>query len=157
MIGGALSAPSVSASSKSDVDMINALEDKFVAAVNAKDIDAIMSIYVPDESLLVFDLAVPLQYAGAAAYRKNWQDFIATIGPLKFEVTDFTVAVEGKLAYSHSVHHLTATDSNGQNLDWTVRVSDVYRKINGQWLVIHEHVSVPIDLATSKPDFAAKP
>jgi hypothetical protein len=38
-----------------------------------------------------------------------------------------------------------------------VRVSDVYRKIKGQWLVVHEHVSVPIDLATSKPDFASKP
>jgi len=156
-IGGALSASSAYASNTSNVEKIKALEDKFVAAVNAKDIDAIMSIYVPDESLLVFDLAPPLQYVGAKAYRKNWQDFVATMGPVRFEVTDFTVAVDGKMAYSHAVHHLTATDNNGQKLDWTVRVSDVYQKIKGQWLIVHEHVSVPIDLATGKPDFASKP
>ncbi len=156
-IGGALSASSAYATNMSNVEKIKALEDKFVAAVNAKDIDAIMSIYVPDESLFVFDLSTPLQYVGADAYRKNWEGFVASMGPVKFEVTDFTVAVDGKLAYSHSVHHLTGSDSKGQKMDWTVRVSDVYRKIKGQWLVVHEHVSVPIDLATGKPDFASKP
>jgi ketosteroid isomerase-like protein len=38
-----------------------------------------------------------------------------------------------------------------------VRVTDVYKKINGNWLVIHEHVSVPVDLDTGKPDLTSKP
>jgi uncharacterized protein (TIGR02246 family) len=155
--GGALSASAAYASNMSNVEKINDLEDKFVAAVNDKNVDAIMSIYVPDESLFVFDLSTPLQYVGADAYRKNWEGFAASLGPLKFEVTDFTVAVDGKMAYSHAVHHLSATDNNGQKIEWTVRVTDVYRKIKGQWLVVHEHVSVPIDLATGKPDFASTP
>lgn len=157
LIGGGLSATAAHATNMTNIEKISDLEDKFVAAVNAKDIDAIMSIYVPDESLFVFDLATPREYVGADAYRKNWEEFVATIGPIKFDVTAFTVAVYGKMAYSHSIHHLTATDNTGQVLDWTVRVSDVYRKIDGEWLVVHEHVSVPIDLATSEPDFASKP
>ena len=39
----------------------------------------------------------------------------------------------------------------------TVRVSDVYRKIGGKWLIVQEHVSVPVDLATAKPDMMSKP
>jgi ketosteroid isomerase-like protein len=32
----------------------------------------------------------------------------------------------------------------------TVRVTDGYKKVNGQWLIAHEHVSIPVDLATMK-------
>jgi ketosteroid isomerase-like protein len=39
----------------------------------------------------------------------------------------------------------------------TVRVTDVYRRINGKWLVVHEHVSVPVDLNTMQPDVSSKP
>ena len=67
-------APDTSAQDQSD---IQALEDHWVAAVKAKDVTAIMSVYVPDESLIVFDLVPPLQYSGAAAYRKDWQDTFA--------------------------------------------------------------------------------
>jgi len=34
----------------------------------------------------------------------------------------------------------------------TVRVTDGYKRVNGQWLIAHEHVSIPVDLATLKPD-----
>ena len=39
----------------------------------------------------------------------------------------------------------------------TVRVTDVYKKINGNWLAVHEHVSVPVDLDTGQPDLTSKP
>jgi ketosteroid isomerase-like protein len=31
----------------------------------------------------------------------------------------------------------------------------VYRKIEGKWLIVHEHVSVPVDLTTDKAVFEA--
>jgi hypothetical protein len=37
------------------------------------------------------------------------------------------------------------------------RETDVYRKINGKWLVVEEHVSFPVDVATGKPDLLSKP
>jgi len=49
------------------------------------------------------------------------------------------------------------TDKTGKKLDLTVRVTDVCQKIRGHWLVIHEHVSVPVDLDTDKPDLTSKP
>ena len=42
-------------------------------------------------------------------------------------------------------------------MDLTVRVTDVYKKIKGKWLIVHEHVSVPVDLDTDKPDLQSKP
>jgi len=38
-----------------------------------------------------------------------------------------------------------------------VRVTDVYRKTGGRWKIVQEHVSVPVDFATGKPDMLSKP
>jgi uncharacterized protein (TIGR02246 family) len=154
----ALGTPAATAQAANDEAKIRALEAQFAAAFNAKDADAIMKVYVPNESLLVFDVVPPRQYIGANAYRRDWQDFFAHVrGPLKFEISDLTVATDGRLGYGHSIQRVSGTDSKGHPIDLTVRVTDVYRKINGNWLIVHEHVSVPVDLDTGKPDLASKP
>jgi ketosteroid isomerase-like protein len=141
-----------------DEAKIRALENQFAAAVTTKDLDAIMKVYVPDETLLVFDVVPPRQYVGAKAYRKDWEDFLALFKGLpKFEITDLQITAVDPLGYSHSIQHVSGTDTKGQPIDLTVRLTDVYRKINGNWLIVHEHVSVPVDLNTNKPDLASKP
>jgi len=71
-------------------------------------------------------------------------------------ITDLVVTVSGNIAFGHSIQHVTGTDRQGRPVDRTVRVTDGYRKIGGSWLIAHEHVSVPVDLATGKPDFTSK-
>jgi ketosteroid isomerase-like protein len=142
----------------SDEASIRALENRYVAAVNAKDVSAVMKVYVPDESLFVFDVLPPRQYVGAKAYAKDWTDVFSMInGPLKLEISDLSVAASGTMGFGHSIQRFTGTDTMGQPVDLTVRVTDVYRKIKGNWLIVHEHVSVPVDLHTGKPDLSSKP
>ena len=137
---------------------INASVQRLVAAVNAKDINGIMAYYTPDENLFVFDALLPRQYVGAAAYRKDWEGFLAAYpGTVHAEVTDWKTETEGNLAYGHGIFRTTGPDKDGRPLDLTVRVTDVYRKVNGKWLVVHEHVSWPVDLATGKADLSSKP
>lgn len=137
---------------------IKALEARFAAAVTAKDLDAIMKVYVPDESLFVFDVVPPRQYVGAKAYRKDWADYLATFnGAPKIEISALSVMADGTMGFSHSIQRVTGTDAKGQPIDLTVRVTDVYRKIKGNWLIVHEHVSVPVNLDTGKPDLASTP
>ena len=137
---------------------IKALEDRFVAAFKAKDADAIMKVYAPDQALVVFDVVPPRQYVGAAAYRKDWETFLGNFdGPITVELTDLDVGADRNLAYSHSIQRVAGTDKQGKKLDLTVRVTDVYQKIGGRWYIVHEHVSVPVDLDAGKPDLASKP
>jgi uncharacterized protein (TIGR02246 family) len=147
--------PAAKADSQAD---IRALESQFIAAFKAKDLDAIMKVYVPDRSLFVFDVVPPRQYVGAAAYRKDWQDFLSSFpGPITVEISDLAVATDHNLGWGHSIQRVAGTDKQGKQLDLTVRVTDVYKKIKGHWLIVHEHVSVPVDLDTDKPDLASKP
>jgi|ERR1051326_3708698 ketosteroid isomerase-like protein len=70
-----------------DEAQIKPLFNQFMAGCNAKDVNAIMKFYVSDESLLVFDVIPPRQYAGANAYRNDWEEFAAMFsGPSKCEI-----------------------------------------------------------------------
>jgi ketosteroid isomerase-like protein len=143
-----------------DEQEIRALESRFAAAFNAKDLDAIMKFYVPGNDLFVFDVGVPRQHVGWEDYKKDWQDLLAMFsGPIKFEISDLSVASDGKIAYGHSIQHVWGKATDGSTIDMTVRVTDVYRKIDGKWLIVQEHVSVPIDFSSGKPvpDMMSKP
>jgi ketosteroid isomerase-like protein len=65
--------------------------------------------------------------------------------------------VDGNLGFSHGIQHVLGTGKQGHPIDRTVRVTDGYRKVGGDWLIVLEDISVPVDLATGKPDLASKP
>jgi ketosteroid isomerase-like protein len=148
----------VTAAHADDQGDIKALEQRFVTAVKAKDIKAIMACYVPDESLVVFDVVPPRQYVGAKAYQKDWEElFAAYPGAAEVEMSDLGVMTEGNLGYGHNIQHWTLTDKDGKKVTFILRASNGYRKINGKWLISHEHMSVPVDLATGKAELTSKP
>ena len=165
LIGTALVAVCLSAglparAQTKDEQEIRALEDRFAAAFNAKDLDAIMKFYVPGNELFVFDVGVPRQHVGWDDYKKDWQDFLAMFsGPIQFTISDLSVTADGKIAYGHSIQHVLGKATDGSTIDMTVRLTDVYRKIDGKWLIVQEHVSVPIDFSSGKPvpDLMSKP
>jgi ketosteroid isomerase-like protein len=143
-----------------DEQEIRALEDKFAAAFNAKDVDGIMKLYVPGNELFVFDLGVPREHVGWQDYKKDWQDFLGMMdGPVRFDIRDLAIVTDGKLGYSHSIQHVKWTRKDGVPMEYSVRVTDDYRKVNGTWLIAQEHVSVPIDFSGPKPvpDMMSKP
>ncbi len=148
--------PAAAAASPADDAHVRALESRFAAAFAAKDVDAIMKVYAPD--VFVFDLVPPRQYVGAAAYREDWKALLSGFaGPIKFEMSDLTVTTDGAVGYGHSIQRISGVDPKGAPVDMTVRVTDVYRKQGGGWLIVQEHVSAPVDLATGKADLTSKP
>src|SRR5438445_9989825 len=98
-----------------DAAYIQALKERFVAAFKAKDLDAIMKVYVPDQTLLVFDVVPPRQYVGAAAYRKDWQEVLDTFdGPITMDLTDLDITADDSLAYGHSIQRVAGTNKHGK-------------------------------------------
>jgi ketosteroid isomerase-like protein len=141
-----------------DRTAIGALEKAFAAAFRAHDVDAIMKAYEPGPHLFVFDVAPPRQRVGWEDYKKDWQDLFAAFpGPVSFDINDLEITTVGTVAYSHSIQSGQLTAKDGSRVSLTARVTDVYRKIHGRWLIVQEHVSVPVDLATGKADLLSKP
>lgn len=119
----------VADTSAQDQADIKTLEDHFVTAFNARDINAIMALYTPDESMVVFDATPPRQYTGWSAYKKDWETFFATLpGPIDLKLTDLDIIVGSDVAYSHSIQHVTSANKAGDKVEMTVRVTDGYKK-----------------------------
>ena len=157
LLAAALASPGSAPAAPSDQAQIQALVQQFVAAFEAKDVAKIAGFYAP-EGLFVFDLVPPRQYVGQAAYKKDWENLFAGMtGPVKFKVADLSVTTVGLVAYGHSIQSVHWTAKGGKASEMTVRVTDVYRKMGGKWLIVQEHVSVPVDLDTGKPDMMSKP
>lgn len=141
-----------------DTAGIKAVEDQFITAFRAKDVNAIMQLCVPDESLVVFDVTPPRQRNGAEAYRKDWEEVFSKFsGPLQAEISDVDVTAGGDVAYASSIHHVAGTTKAGKKVDYTVRVTDGLKKINGRWFIAHTHVSFPVDMRTGKADMESNP
>lgn len=123
-------------------DEIRALVDAWGQALHAKDIQRVMSHYVTD--IVTFDLAPPLHYTGAEALKQSLEAWFATFrGPVGSEVRDLTITARDDLAFCRSLNRMSGTRTNGEETDVWVRATVCYRKIDGRWLVTHEHVSVP--------------
>jgi ketosteroid isomerase-like protein len=148
----------ISYAQSNDETQIRALESRFAGAFKAKDVDRIMMNYEHSRNLAFFDVVPRREYLGWDAYKRDWQSFFDSIGPVAlFEIKDLSVNVDGNLAYGYSFQHYLAKTKTGAPRDVTVRVTDVYRKSGGNWLIVQEHVSVPVDPQTGKGDFQAKP
>jgi ketosteroid isomerase-like protein len=151
-------APNACAQSKGE-KQIKAVEEQIVAAFKARNVDAIMSYNVPDDSLVIFDATGPRQYVGAKAVRKDLEAFFAMFpGPIvTCELSDMTIMTGGTLGVAHYIAHTVMTDKDGKTADITCRCTDVFRKMHGKWVIVHSHVSFPVDVATGKADFSSQP
>ena len=155
---GATSDVFAQATATTEKAAIETLEKNYIDAFNAKDLNAIMSCYAPGKEVFVFDAVPPREYPSWDAYKRDWEGlFSAFPGPVKTVMSELAISVVGPVAYGHNIQATTFTRKDGSKLSATVRVSDVYRKINGKWLIVLEHVSFPVDLDTGKADLLSKP
>lgn len=141
---------------KNDEAEIKRAIERFVEALRAKDIDGVMSIYAPE--MVAFDLVPPLQYVGADVYRNHWLEGWSLLqGPFGYEVTNLDITVGNDVAFTHSLNRSSTTLNTGQKTEFWLRWTTCMRKIEGTWLIVHMHVSVPFDFRTGRAVLNLKP
>ena len=119
--------------------------DKAVEAIGSMDLDGVKPIYAPD--IVSFDIVPPLQHVGAEAKCKNWLDvFTVFQRPLGYEIRDLMITAGDGVAFGHSLNRISGTLNNGNSIDYWVRWTACFRKIDGNWVIAHDHVSVPVDV-----------
>ena len=117
-------------------EQIRAVVADRAAAMHDRDAERFVAHYAPQ--IVKFDLAPPLLLSGPqgrdAEALRAW--FASNPGgPVGYEIRDLTVTVGGDVAFCHSLNQV------GGAL-W-YRSTLGLRKIDGEWLVTHEHNSTP--------------
>jgi ketosteroid isomerase-like protein len=125
-----------------DEAQIRGLIDDWVKSVRAKDVNGVMSHYAAD--IVTFDLAPPLQYAGTDALRRSLAEWFPTFrGPVGYEIRDLSITTGDDVAFSHSLNRISGTRTDGEETGVWIRATVGFCKIDGKWMITHEHLSVP--------------
>jgi ketosteroid isomerase-like protein len=115
--------------------------EEVAQSIRDKNVEQLMSFY--DPAVEVFDVRFSLNVPGAAAYRHNFEDWFESVeGPLGYEVHGLRVVPGESSAFCHYLALVTAARP-GRTSGYWVRVSTCFERRDGEWLVTHEHVSMP--------------
>jgi ketosteroid isomerase-like protein len=129
---------------------VRALLEVQAEAMRTKNLDRLMSLYHPD--IVYFDVVPPLRFAGSAALRDRFSRWFAGYrGPIGMEIRDLDITFGGDLAVAHWFSRASGTLQDGREVGFWVRVSNCFRRTDQGWLITHEHVSLPVDLAGGRP------
>jgi ketosteroid isomerase-like protein len=135
---------------------IRRLLDDHAEALRTKDITGSLAHYAP--GVLSFDVVDPLRYHGIDAVRLRLETWVSSFrGPIEYEMRDLRITTGDEVAFCHSLNHVSATTMDGTPLDMWWRVTVGLRRIDGKWLVTHEHASVPFDVVTGQASLGLQP
>lgn len=120
---------------------------RLIDALQAKDLELVRPLYAQD--VVSFDVEPPLQHVGIAAKLENWARAFAFFKDLTYELRDLKVVAGDDVAFAHGFGRLGGRLKNGATTDgmW-VRATFCLRKIDGGWLIVNDHASVPFDIAS---------
>jgi len=124
---------------------LRALVPKIVAAWGTMDISKVAPYYAGDADLAYFDI-VPLKY-------NNWKEYSEGAQKYLFEPNrsisaklndDFAVHRRGTLAWATFTLAIDLVSKEGASSHLNARWTMVLEKRSKGWVVVHEHVSVPL-------------
>jgi ketosteroid isomerase-like protein len=123
---------------------IRVLLGKRSEAIQTMDIDRLMSYYSPD--IIYFDGVPPLKYTGSTSLRGRFLEWFGSYtSGIDQEIRDLSISTNGDIAVASMLIRSGGTLKNGQDIRVWARATSCCLCSNGEWLITHEHVSLPVD------------
>jgi ketosteroid isomerase-like protein len=117
-----------------------------------------MALYAPGDDVVAYDVVPPLQLKGKDTYRKDYVEFLAqNDGPIHVEFRDMRILCSGDVGFVHALARFSGKLKGGQQSDMWLRTTSGLRKMDGTWLIVHDHVSLPTDFESGKAILDLKP
>jgi len=94
----------------------------------------------------MFDVVEPVRLQGLDAYRRTWlEQFFAWHGGTgRFDLVDLQVSTGLDVAFATTLLECAGTE-DGRKVAFTLRLTIGLEKRDGEWVVVHEHHSQPLD------------
>lgn len=117
---------------------VRAVVENWIKAVRDGNRKAILAHHSGD--MLMFDF--PAIVRGLNAYDRTWDYFFANPrGPISFESRNMTVIADDNVAFVSCEMHCDGTSAGPVDF----RLTTGLRKIDSEWVIVHEHHSVPTE------------
>jgi ketosteroid isomerase-like protein len=116
--------------------------DRWIAAIQSRNLDGVVAQH--SSGMVMFDVPMPPSINGLDAYRETWTPFFRWFGDRGvFESSELLITAGEDVAFSHCLIRCEGSQGEGSYLP--VRLTLCYHKVDDQWLIAHEHHSVPFE------------
>jgi uncharacterized protein (TIGR02246 family) len=130
------------ANSSEDEAVIRNVVESWTAAVRRRDFEGILQNHSSD--IVMFDVPPPFQSKGIDAYRKTWDLFFSwSSDPIPFNITEMSITAGRDVAFVVATMRCAEPGPDGEQKSLEFRLTIGLRKIDGRWVITHEHHSVP--------------
>jgi len=146
LVGGSLTFVGAHAQQKASQEAtFRKLIDSYCAAWSSANPDNAAKFYANDEGLVFYDL-VPFSYHGWKEYRDGVQKhFFDNVSAAKLTAgKDLKVTRRGNIAWMTVPMHISMTAKDGKTSEVEVRYTGIWERRGVNWLLVHEHLSVPM-------------
>lgn len=115
--------------------------EAWARAVREHDLDVVVAHHAAD--LVYFDVPPPARVRGLSGYRSSWPPFFQYLGATgRFDLDELRIVAGAEVAFAHA---LLRVQGEGETSPATVRLTVGLRKIDDEWIVVHEHHSAPYE------------
>jgi uncharacterized protein (TIGR02246 family) len=116
----------------------------------AKDLDGMMAAIADD--VVSYEHEEPLEHLGVQAVRDVCERGLnaSADAAVTWDVPELKVIASDDLAVAWGLNHVRVERAGAQTFDSWSRGTRVFRRTNGTWEMIHQHLSVPFDPATGE-------
>lgn len=129
----------------SDDAKFRKLIDDYCAAWSTGKPDNPAKFYARDASLVFYDIA-PFQYHGWKEYHDGVQkEFFDNASSASLTAgKDLKVTRRGTIVWTTVSMHLSEKTKDGKSTEAEIRYTGIWEKRGANWLIVHEHLSVPM-------------
>jgi len=117
------------------------LIERWVSAVQQQDLDLVLKDHSSD--IVMYDVPPPQQgNRGITEYRDSWPQFFDYLrrGAI-FELVELAVTADEEVAFAYGLLRCGKPEDFAKDPDNRLRLTIGLRKVDGRWMVAHEHHS----------------
>lgn len=145
-----ITALALAASTAQAFDSPEALQEAFMDALRAEDPEAIAACYARDADNFPLDR---MKGIGPASAFASWSDFFAQFDVISAELSEKKMVRSGDLAAAWGLFTVVARPAaGGDPVTMVGRFMDVAQPVDGEWLYVADHASMPLPSESAEPE-----
>lgn len=135
---------------------VRQLHQQWFDLTAAKDLDGMMASIA--EEVVSYEQEAPLQYVGLEAVREVCRRGLeASSGAVRWDIPNLKVVAQGDMAVAWGLDHLRVEQADGETTENWSRATRVFQRRSGAWLMVHQHLSSPLDPDTGEARIDLQP
>lgn len=126
-----------------DRDQVAAANEAFYAAFSEQDLDRLSELWAHGPQARMIGPRAKAIVEGWESVHADWKDVFGAYKQIALTMPTPQVRAGSSVAWVVGTEEVEGTRSSGEEFRASVMATNVFEKVDGRWLMVHHHVSLP--------------